>query len=166
VPFLPAGHPIPPGFEHVRFRVRPITVNDLVRDYDAVMSSAEHLRAHFPLWGWPQEGMTLESDLVDLGWHQREALLRRSFNYAVMSPDEARLLGCVYVDPPEKEGADADVTFWVRADELGTGLEDELEAAVRSWIAADWPFADVRWPGRGIAWADWDALPDHPRYGG
>ena len=110
--------------------------------------------------------MTLESDLIDLGWHQREALLRRSFNYAVMSLDESRLLGCVYVDPPEKQGADADVGLWVRADEFGTGLEEELEAAVRRWLASDWPFADVRWPGRDIAWADWDALPDHPRYGG
>jgi hypothetical protein len=114
MPFLPADHPIPAGLEHPRFRLRPITVNDVVRDYDAVMSSAEHLRSHFPLWGWPSADMTLESDLVDLGWHQREALLRRSFNYAVMRPDEQRLPGCVYVDPPEKEGADADVSFWVR----------------------------------------------------
>jgi len=80
MPFLPSDHPIPPGLERPRFRLRPITVNDVVRDYDAVMSSAEHLRRHFPLWGWPDADMTLESDLVDLGWHQREALLRRSFN--------------------------------------------------------------------------------------
>jgi len=130
MPFLPADHPIPPGLEHPRFRLRPITVNDVVRDYDAVMSSAEHLRSHFPLWGWPSADMTLESDLVDLGWHQREALLRRSFNYAVMRPDEQRLLGCVYVDPPEKEGADADVSFWVRADELDTGLDGALDSSV------------------------------------
>ena len=166
MPFLSRDHPIPPGLEHPRFRLRPITVNDVVRDYDAVMSSAEHLRSHFPLWGWPSADMTLESDLVDLGWHQREALLRRSFNYAVMSSDESRLLGCVYVDPPEKEGADADVSFWVRADELDTGLDGALEAAVRAWLESDWPFADVRWPGRDISWQDWDALPDHPRYGG
>jgi hypothetical protein len=166
MPFLPSDHPIPPGLEHPRFRVRPITVNDVVRDYDAVMTSAEHLRSHFPLWGWPPEDMTLESDLVDLGWHQREALLRRSFNYAVMSRDEQRLLGCVYIDPPEKAGADADVAFWVRADALGSGMEEELEAAVRAWLERDWPFRDVRWPGRDISWEAWDALPEHPRYGG
>ena len=165
MPFLPREHPIPSGIRHERFTLRPITVNDLVKDYDAVMSSAEHLRTTFPLWGWPQEGMTLTDDLIDLGWHQREGLLRRSFNYAVMSPDEQRLLGCVYVDPPEVEGADADVAFWVRADELETGLEGELERAVRAWIAEEWPFDDVRWPGRDISWQEWAELPPHPRYG-
>ena len=33
MPFLPADHPIPPGLEHERFRVRPITINDVIRDY-------------------------------------------------------------------------------------------------------------------------------------
>jgi hypothetical protein len=47
MPFLPSEHPIPAGLEHERFRIRPITVNDVVRDYDAVMTSAEHLRRHF-----------------------------------------------------------------------------------------------------------------------
>jgi hypothetical protein len=77
-----------------------------------------------------------------------------------MSPDEEQLLGCVYVDPPEKQGEDAVVVFWVRADEEDTGLEAELETAVRRWIAAEWPFRAVRWPGRDISWQVWDDLPD------
>ena len=110
--------------------------------------------------------MTREEDRADLQRHAEEIERHESFNYALLDADETELLGCVYVDPPEKDGADADVSFWVRADELDTGLEAELEAAVRAWIAADWPFAKVRWPGRDISWDDWDALPDHPRYGG
>jgi Acetyltransferase (GNAT) domain len=160
MPFLPREHPIPAGLEHERFRLRPITINDVVKDYDAVMTSAETLRKRFPLWGWPAEDMSLEEDMIDLAWHQKEAQLRRSFNYAVMSPDESRLLGCVYVDPPEKAGADADVAFWVRDDEAGTGLEAELEPAVRAWVAADWPFETIRWPGLELSWEEWDALPD------
>jgi hypothetical protein len=157
---IPLDHPIPEGIERPRFRLRLITVNDVVRDYDAVMSSAANLRTRFPYWGWPEDGMTLEEDLIDLGWHQKEAQLRRSFNYAVMSPDESRLLGCVYVDPPEKQGADAEVAFWVRDSELGTGLEEEVEAAVRDWLEREWPFETVRWPGVEMPWAEWDALPD------
>ena len=157
---IPHSHPIPAGIEHERFRLRAITVNDLVRDYDAVMSSAERLRERFPLWGWPDPAMTMEEDLIDLGWHQKEAQLRRSFNYAVMSPDESRLLGCVYVDPPEKQGADAEAYLWVRADEEDGDLEQVLEAAVRRWLSSDWPFENVRWPGRELSWAEWDALPD------
>ena len=53
---------------------------------------------------------------MDLGWHQKEFQMRSSFDYAAMSPDEERLLGCVYVDPPEKAGFDAEVHYWARAD--------------------------------------------------
>jgi hypothetical protein len=131
-----------------------------VRDFDAVMSSADRLRERFPLWGWPSRDLTLEQDLVELGWHQKEAELRRSFNYAVVSLDEKRLLGCVYVDPPEKHGAEAELAFWVRGDEEATGLEEELERAIRAWVAEAWPFTRVRWPGRDISWDEWARLPD------
>lgn len=157
---IPLSHPIPEGVRTERFVLRLITINDLVRDYDAVMSSAERLRERFPLWGWPAPDMTLEEDLVDLGWHQKEAQLRRSFNYCALDPEGRRLLGCVYVDPPEKAGADAEVALWVRADEEGTGLEEELESSVRAWLKEAWPFEEVRWPGRDLSWEDWDALPD------
>jgi len=73
---------------------------------------------------------------------------------------ESRLLGCVYVDPPDKQGADADVFLWVRSDEEGGDLEEVLEGEVRRWLDAEWPFATVRWPGRDLAWEDWDRLPD------
>jgi len=159
MPFLPYEHAIPPGFERPGFKVRPITIHDVVKDYDAVMTSADRLRVRFPLWGWPSDDMSLEDDLVDLAWHQKEAELRRSFNYAVLSPDESRLLGCVYIDPPDRQGSDAEVTLWVRVDEEGTGLEEALEGAVRAWIAAEWPFERVCWPGREISWDEWNQLP-------
>lgn len=163
MPFLPRTHEIPAGGEHESFRIRPITVHDAVRDFDAVMSSASRLRERFPhSGGWPLDDMTLEDNLIDLAWHQKEALLRRSFNYAVMSPDGSRMLGCVYVEPPEKRGADADVSFWVRTDEEDTGLEEELERVVRAWMREAWPYTSVRWPGRDISWEEWALLPDAP----
>ncbi|MBK7471161.1 MAG: hypothetical protein IPI73_11545 [Betaproteobacteria bacterium] len=77
----------------------PITT-DVFRT-DAVMSSREHLWQRFGAnWGWPAADMTIEQNIVDLGWHQKEFTLRSSFDYAVMSLDGARLLGCVYIDPP------------------------------------------------------------------
>ena len=77
-----------------------------------------------------------------------------------MSPDEKRLLGCVYIDPPEKAGADAEIAFWVRADEIETGLETALEETVRRWVAGDWPFERAVYPGRDLRWEEWDALLD------
>jgi hypothetical protein len=117
--FLPPGFEVPALLETDRFRLRPLTVHDVVKDYDAVMTSREHLWRQFgQAWGWPPADLTLEQDLIDLGWHQKEFQRRSSFDDAVMSLDEARLLGCVYVDPPEKAGYDAEVCLWVRASEL------------------------------------------------
>ena len=124
------------------------------------MSSAERLRERFPYWGWPDPGMTIKDDLIDLGWHQKEAMLRRSFNYAVMAPDESRLLGCVYVDPPEKPGADAEISWWVVDDLVGTEVEAALDALVPRWIADSWPLQQPRYVGRDLTWADWLALPE------
>ena len=48
----------------------------------------------------------------------------------------------------------------MRTEEEGTGLEDELERAAREWIAVEWPFVAVRWPGRDLSWEEWSELPD------
>ena len=158
--FLPRDFKPPSGLEHDRFRLRPITIHDVVKDYDAVMTSREHLWELFgPTWGWPPAGLTLEDDLVDLAWHQKEGELKRSFNFAVMSPDESRLLGCVYIDPPTRAGFDAEVFWWSRQDELASGLEDAIGAAARAWIASEWPFERVAYPGRDQPWPEYDALP-------
>jgi hypothetical protein len=160
VSFLPKEFVVPETLETDRCRIRPITIHDLVKDYDAVMSSREHLWNMFgKQWGWPPEDLTLEQDLVDLGWHQKEFQLRSSFDYAVMSLDETRLLGCVYVDPPGKPGYDAEIYLWVRQSELGTGLDEQLLQTVKGWIARAWPFERVVYPGRENSWDEWNALP-------
>jgi hypothetical protein len=141
-----------------RFRIRPLTIHDVVKDYDAVVTSREHLRATLP-WDWPRDDLSLEQDLIDLAWHQKEFQIASSFAYTVVSPDETRVLGCIYIDAAGKAGYDVGVIFWVRADELDTGLEQALEATIRRWLAADWPFTTVGYPGRDLTWAEWDALP-------
>ena len=159
---VPDDFDVPEVLEHPRFRLRMLSVNDLVKDYDAVMSSVEHLRTTFSPEGggsWP-EGLTIEDDLVDLGWHQREFTRRSSFAYTMMTPDEGRCLGCVYIHPTLKGGHDCKVEMWVRADELESGLDDELYRSVRAWIANVWPFANPAYPGRAITFEEWHALPN------
>ena len=158
---VPDDFDVPEVLEHPRFRLRMLSVNDLVKDYDAVMSSVEHLRTTFSResgGSWP-EGLTIEDDLVDLGWHQREFTLRRSFAYTMMTPDEDRCLGCVYIMPTRRRGHDCKVEMWVRADEIESGLDEELYRSVRAWIAGTWPFANPAFPGRAISFEDWHALP-------
>ncbi len=142
--FLPKEFNNPPKIETNDFIVRPITINDVVKDYDAVMSSRDHLWERFgSTWGWPPEDLSIEQDLIDLAWHQKEAQIQSTFNYAVMSPDQAQLLGCIYIDPPSIEGTDAEVWFWARQSELLNGLESKIEDFVLVWLNESWPFTVV-----------------------
>ncbi|SVA68819.1 uncharacterized protein METZ01_LOCUS121673, partial [marine metagenome] len=129
---------IPEGLEASRFRLRMLTVHDLIKDFDAVMTSSDHLQESFSVItgsNWP-EGLTLEDNLIDLGWHQREFTLHYSFAYTVVTLSEEQCLGCVYIDPSPKPGYDAMVTMWVRASELENGLDAKLYESVKTWISA------------------------------
>ena len=154
---------VPEGLETNRFRLRMLSIHDLVRDFDAVMSSSDNLQETFSIImgsDWP-EGLTLEDNLIDLGWHQREFTLRYSFAYTVVTPSEDRCLGCVYINPSPKSDYDAMVTMWVRAEELESPLDDELYASVRTWISSRWPFKRTAYPRREIPLDLWFTLPDH-----
>ncbi len=158
--FAPESATIPSGVETTGFKIRMLTINDVVKDYDAVMSSIERLTGVFgPNETWP-EGLTLEEDLVDLGWHQKEFELKNSFAYTVMNLDESRCLGCVYVDPSEKMNYDARVILWVRQSEAGSGLDEELFTTVKTWLSEKWWFSAVAFPGREITWHHWESLAD------
>jgi len=118
-----------------------LSVRDLVPDFEAMHDRVASDGTHR---GAP--GLTLEQNLVDLGWHEKEFQLRRSFAYTVSAPDESRVLGCVYLYPSEH--ADVEVHLWVRRDAWEAGLDPELEQAVRSWVDERWPFATAVYPGR------------------
>jgi hypothetical protein len=80
-----------------------------------------------------------------------------------MNPSESRCLGCVYIDPTRKRGYDAEVYLWVRESELEKGLDPVLFQAVKQWIAKEWPFKTVAFPGREVDWETWEALPEEKR---
>jgi hypothetical protein len=141
VQLVPEDFDVPTGLETDRFRLRMLSVRDLVPDFEAIH---EQVSKDGEYLGAP--GLTLEENLVDLGWHEKEFQLRRSFAYTVVAPDESRVLGCVYLYPAED--SDVRVLMWVRRDAWEAGLDSELERAVRSWIAERWPFATVAYPGR------------------
>jgi len=157
-PFVPADFDVPLTLETVEFRLRMLTVNHVVKDYDAVMSSVHHCKTIWPSLGWP-EGLTLEQNLIDLGWHQKEFQTRRSFTYTVVDPTESMVLGCVYIEPTKRTGHDAVVFLWARQSHLAGGLEERLYSAVRAWLSDKWPFKQVAFPGRSIDWNAWKAIP-------
>jgi hypothetical protein len=157
-PLLPRGTTAPLRLEGDGFVLRPLTVHDVVRDFDAVMSSAERLRGHMdPDDPWPH-GLTLEENLVDLGWHQRETTSGHSFAFTVVTPDEAQCLGCTYLYPSDKAGFDAMAFWWVRTSEVAGGLDARLGGAFRSWLERDWPPLRIAFPGRDQPWDAWRSL--------
>jgi hypothetical protein len=150
--FLPLDFVVPVAVETDGFRMRMLTIHDLVKDYDAVMSSREHLWRRFGgVWGWPKPEMTLEQNLIDLGWHQKEFQRRSSFAYTVVTLDETRTLGCAYIDPPTADGTDAEVWFWARQSELQGGLEGRLDSHLRRWLRSGWGFRAVSLNGQVTA---------------
>jgi hypothetical protein len=127
----------------------------------AVMGSQPRLWAIFgEVWGWPPETMTLEQDQEDLLHHEREIADHLSFNYALFDEAESELIGCVYIDPPERVGADAEVSWWVRDEYVGTDVERSLDQLVPQWLASAWPFMAPRLVGRDLSWAEWLLLPE------
>ncbi|MEM7102889.1 MAG: GNAT family N-acetyltransferase [Bacteroidota bacterium] len=156
-PFVPRDFKVPKKLETERLRLRMLKITDAVKDFDAVISSTEYLlntKPFGPGQRWPT-GLTLEQNMIDLGWHHKEFQMKTSFAYTVMNHEESQCLGCIYIEPTIKPGFDAKVYLWVRQSELDTGLDDHLFQAVKQWIAKKWPFETVAYPGRNISWEDW-----------
>jgi hypothetical protein len=169
--FVPPDFVVPAEMETSDFRLRMLTLHDVVKDYEAVMTSREHLRQFSgasvfgPQSTWPAADLSLEQDLIDLGWHQKEFQRRTSFAYTVMSLDEQRCLGCVYFYPvdfstdssTDSLHYDAQAIAWVRQSDLS--LDGPLITALKQWLKDFWPcWQTVAWPGRDLSWNDWHEI--------
>lgn len=161
MPFVPVDFKVPEKLETEQFRLRMLTARDVVIDYDAVMTSIEHLQGIFgPRSKWPSKSLTFEQDLIDLSWHQKEFQRRTSFAYTVVSLDESICLGCMYIFPPTKKGFDCEVYMWVRKSAYKQGLDNGLYKCVKEWISRKFPFKKTVYPGREISWEKWRKLSD------
>jgi hypothetical protein len=155
---VPDEFDVPKILQTKRMLLRPLTINDAVKDYDAVMTSEDRLRTVYDPGGdWPF-GLTLEQNIIELGWHQTEFQLRTSFAYTVVSLDESEILGCVYIYPTRIPGYDAEITMWVRQSRVEEGLDEHLFGTVEAWIADCWPLENPAYPGRRISFEEWRAL--------
>ena len=152
---VPDNFKVPEKMTHERFLMRPLTVRDVVKDYDAVMHSRKRIVGVFGD-SWPSPDLTFEQDLIDLGWHQKEFQRRTSFAYTLMAPDESKCIGCVYIFPSPKKQYDAAVFFWVTDEEYARGLDGILSSFLLEWITK-WPFKNVAFPGRKTPWKEWNS---------
>jgi hypothetical protein len=121
--------------------LRALSVDDLDRDFKAVMDSAAEIKAANPTSSWP-EGLTRERNLIDLAWHQREFEARRSFAWVIESADGA-YLGCLYVYPSIAGETAADVAWWWRTGAVVS--RKSFRVLLQKWLADDpWPPLEYR----------------------
>ncbi|MEM8768352.1 MAG: GNAT family N-acetyltransferase, partial [Pseudomonadota bacterium] len=112
---------------------------------------------------WPTD-LTLEQNLIDLGWHQKEFQSGNSFAYTVVELDESRVIGCVYIYPTRKVGFDAEVYLWTRPPEQVSNINEAiLRETVRQWLKKVWPFESPIFPGSDISWEAWSAITEAKR---
>ena len=158
-PMVPGSFVVPERVDSERFILRKLTVEDAVKDYDAVMSSRQSLRHIFcAADSWPADDMTLQDNIEDLRRHQDEFERRVAFAYTVFAPDNSRCLGCVYVYPWAGPVYDARIFYWVRDSEREAGLDDDLGQFLRNWLARSWPIERPVFPGRDMDWNAWDTF--------
>jgi hypothetical protein len=157
--FLPKGFEAPKQLENKHLRIRTLTANDVVKDYDAVMTSIDHLQGVFgPKTKWPTKELTFEQDLIDLGWHQKEFQRGSSYAYTVVRLDESGVIGCIYIFPTDMGHDNASAIMWVRSSVLDEGLDGILFETVKKWMKEEWPLKKVAYPGREISWAKWETI--------
>ena len=157
--FVAPDFAVPSQAEGPGFKLVPLGPALVEIDYAAYMSSITHLQQTFTRsTSWPREGITAAEAMADMESEAASFAARRSFAYAVLTPDGTRERGCVYVSPSPVPGYGAQVRLWVTKAEYDAGFDAELYEWTRGWMASAWPFASVAFPGRAIAWEEWDAL--------
>lgn len=151
--FYPADAPVPESLRTSDLYLTMLAPEHVERDFDAFMTSIERLQ----LWSggsWPTEDFTIARNMEDMIRHSSEHLAREAFTYTVLSPDEARCEGCIYINgwdatarhlrldaPPEgARDLDALTEFWVRDSALERELDRQLITGLLTWFADEWAF--------------------------
>jgi hypothetical protein len=146
-PFVPASFEVPAHYKAASFQLKPLGPDLAKHDYDAYMSSIEHLQKTFSNGGrWPNASITMADAVKDVEGEQRRFQARRSFTYAVLTLDGTKELGCVYISPSRTEGYDAAVRLWVTKEQYDAGLQPVVLEEVKAWLARSWPFKNVLYP--------------------
>jgi RimJ/RimL family protein N-acetyltransferase len=136
---VPDDFAVSAGLRTEVFTLEPLSVRHNELDFAAWTSSIEHIRQTpgYPDGRWPRL-MSPEQNTADLARHERDFASRDGFTYTVLDPATGDVIGCVYLYPSQREGYDADVRSWVRADRAD--LDKPLYEVVSGWLARDWPF--------------------------
>ena len=148
VPFVPDDFVVPRELVTDAFRLEPLGPQHNEGDYQAWMSSIDHIRSTPGMQGrsWPRPEMTLADNLKDLQGHAADFAARSGFTYTVRASGTGEIIGCVYIYPPGKSQPGVRILSWVRADRAD--LDVPLHDAVSEWLRTAWPFTEFTYAPR------------------
>ncbi|NMC35555.1 GNAT family N-acetyltransferase [Candidatus Beckwithbacteria bacterium] len=145
---IPSSFIVPEELKTKYFLIRKLTTKDVYLDYMTIMSSIDIIKKTRG-GSWPSKDLTIEDDLIDLGWHQREFEHKSSFVFTVFNPQNTECLGCFYFYPAGyrkkvDESYDVDVSFWVTQEAYDQGLYEILYKTIQEFLK-QWPFKKPFW---------------------
>jgi hypothetical protein len=139
-PLVPAEFKVPDSYTGKGYVLEPLGPKHAQLDYEAYMGSMDHIRANFGSGKWPTPGITMAEAVKDVEGEQERFQARKSFTYAVLSPDRKKELGCVYLRRSNDPDHDVAVAMWTIKPAFDQGLQKQLEADLRVWLTSKWPF--------------------------
>lgn len=154
--FVPEGFKAPYQVKHSKFTLRKLTVDEVEKDYEAVMSSRESLRQVFCVNDeWPSDDMTIEENYSDLLEHQEEFDKNIGFAYTVVTPDDSRCIGCIYIYPFSHGVYDCRIFYWL-VDEIADRLNAQFRFFLDKWVPEAFGFENPVFPGRDMSHPEWN----------
>lgn len=159
-PFVPTDFQVPLLYVSQQYKLKPLGPKYVKLDYDAYMSSIEHLQQTFSFSkSWPHAGISMKAAIEDVQGEEAGFAARRKFTYAVLNLSESRELGCVYISPSERQGYDAVVRMWVTKNQAEIDFDKRLMKDMQAWLKAKWPFQKVAFVGWDITREEFARLP-------
>jgi hypothetical protein len=145
---LPVDFTPPRRLVYDDIRARAIGRDDLEEDVRGINASIELIRRTRG-GRWPTGPVAPEYNYVDLVWHECEFREGDSFTYAVYDAGN-NYLGCCYLYPVGRRAPltedllryDVDVSWWVTPDAYARGYYAKLFAALKHWVAHEFPFSN------------------------
>lgn len=134
--FFDSNRSTPHGYSFERVVVEPLSIRHLLPDYLAVVANARLLHKQYSHLGngWPIN-ITLEDNLIDLAWHQKENADCNSFAYTIFCVDAPLCYGCIYING---RASAANLSYWLRGDIELPFTEAVFLETLHEWISREW----------------------------
>lgn len=125
----------PRSFALDRYQLTPLSADQVDEDFAAVQATAPLLGGIFG--NWPV-GLTQRDNLIDLAWHDREFIARRSFSW-ILRDEFGTYIGCFYIFPDLGVRGRAKAALWLCDLPDREAMARHIKTQLLAWLAAHLP---------------------------